>query len=103
MFDEISVGCTPASEDCAQVGSDGYYERAMKECRAYINQLRRVYGEEPDGAKLKIKAFPHDYGSYHEVVCRFNENNEDAAEYAYKLEEGCDVWDDEAKKELGLV
>lgn len=100
MMDELYIGCTPADEECAQVGSSDYTERARKECRAYINQLIREFGEPPEGCRLAIKSNSHDFGTYYSVVCKYNDS-EAAATYAFKCEgEGSGTWDDEARKEL---
>ncbi len=102
MRDYLSIGATPAAESCAQVGSEAYNELSRKECRAYIDQLRREFGPEPVGAELKIKSFPHYLGSYYEVVCYFDDELEDSVTFAYKCEGGATEWDDEARHELGL-
>ena len=101
MRDEISIGSTPASEDCAQVGSEGYYPQARRECRAFIGQLQRQFGPPPEGARLAVKSNAHDFGTYLDVVVRFDDDNPEAVEYAYRCEEhASDVWDAEAKAEL---
>lgn len=82
----IELGSTPADEDCAQVGSENYEERARAECERYIALLRTKFGTEPETARLAIKGFPHDFGRYYEVVCYFDDGNEVATEYAYLLE-----------------
>jgi hypothetical protein len=103
MRDWLSIGATPPSEDCAQVGSDGYMERARHECRAYIDLLRRSLGEEPDGAVLRIRSDQHDFGTYLTVVCYFEDGNEAAIDYALRCEsKGPEEWDDAARKELGI-
>jgi hypothetical protein len=103
MRDYLNIGSSPASEDCAQVGSDGYHKKAKKECGVFIGQIRRELGPEPPGASLSIKSFPHDFGNYMEVVCYFDDESEAAREYAFKCEAECpDMWDEEAKKELGM-
>lgn len=90
----IELGSAPANEDCVQVGSEDYAERAAKECREYIGLIRRFCGVEPDGAVLKIKAFPHDFGAYYEVVCWYDEDNEEAGNYAWRVEkEAPTTWD----------
>jgi hypothetical protein len=104
MLDYISIGSTPSGETCAQVGSEDYDNRSRKECRAFVNQLRRVFGEEVCSAQLKIKSFPHDFGSYREVICYFSDTDDDGMEYAFKLENECpEYWDEQAKEELQLV
>ena len=103
MQEIIEIGTTPYEEECAQVGQDGYRAQAQKECAAYRSQLRRVFGEEPDGARLKIKGNSHDFGTYFEVACYFDPENEAAATYAYRCEaEAPAQWDDAARMELGL-
>ena len=102
-MDFVNIGAVPNGEDCVQVGDENYTEKSRKECRAYINQLRRVYGEEPFGARLKIKSFRHDFGSYMEVVCEFHEEQKEAIDYAFNCENGVEYWDEEARKELQLI
>lgn len=109
MREYLEIGATPCEENCAQVGSPDYTERARKECKAYINQLWRFIkkekGLDPDAAptsfNLVVRSQPHDFGSYYEVAARYDDINADAADLAYFLEsEGPTTWDDEAKKEL---
>jgi hypothetical protein len=101
MNDFIDVGSSPPGEDCAQVGSDGYHARARRECRAYIAQLRRVFGDEPDGAHLSIKSNPHDFGSYLSVICYFDERFPASVQYAFRCEsESPEQWDTQARQEL---
>lgn len=101
--DYLSIGPTPAEEDCAQVGSDSYHTKARKECEAFRKQMLRLMGEPPAGACLRVKTFPHDFGSYLELCCVFREDNEEATSYAYRCEEASPArWDAEARKELGL-
>jgi len=100
-MDYIEIGSSPCDEDCAQLGSDNYYEQSHKECKAFINQLRRQFGDEPDGAKLRIKSNNHDFGTYYEVVCYFEEDNKKAIDYALKCEGKTPAnWDEEALIEL---
>lgn len=106
----IEIGSTPCEEECAQVGTDDYSVRARKECKAYINQLRRfIVSKGFDNVtieskiRLLIKSNSHDFGTYHEVACRFDESNEEACNIAYMLEgNGPTRWDALARAELGL-
>jgi len=98
-------GTTPPEESCAQVGSRDYdyLDRARREARAYIGLLRRIFGDEPDGARLGIKSHPHDFGTYLTVVCFFHPDTEAAANYASRCEaEGPQEWDEQARQELNL-
>ena len=102
--DYVSIGSSPAEESCAQVGSDNYSELSRKECNAFVKQLIRQFGQPPEGARFTVKSFPHDFGSYKEVCVVYADHIEEAAEFAYKVEnESPAQWDDEAKAELGLV
>ena len=101
--DYMELGPTPLEESCAQVGADNYFEQARKECRAYIAQLRRVFGAEPEGARLVIRGNSHDFGTYYEVAVKYDCDDEKATRYAFKLEaEQPATWDAEAKAELGI-
>jgi hypothetical protein len=84
--DMIYIGPTPPAEDCQQVGINYNPVRARRECQLYIRALRKVLGNEPEGARLSIKSEQHDFGSYLEVVCYFDCENEKAVDYAYACE-----------------
>jgi hypothetical protein len=95
MRDLTYCGSSPPDEACAQVGADGYEAQARAECAAWRDALRKAHGQEPEGARLAIKSQPHDFGSYLEVVCYFDPENEAAADYAYRCEgEGPATWDE---------
>jgi hypothetical protein len=101
MRDHISLGATPGDETCAQVGSPDYAARARAEGRAYVNQLVRKFGPPPEGASLRQKGFPHDYGTYYEVVVSFDDALPEAVAYAFKVEGDLPGhWDRAAKDEL---
>lgn len=84
--DYVTVGSTPAEEDCAQVGSPGYDLVARDECRRFVELLRKTFGPEPEGARLAVKAFSHDFGTYHEVVCYYDPTMEESVAYAFRCE-----------------
>lgn len=103
MLDSMNIGASPVEEDCAQVGSNDYYERSRKECRAFAGQLLRQFGEPPPLARLTVKRFPHNFGEYREVCVVFDDEDKEGLEYALKLERNTPMkWDAEARKELGL-
>jgi len=101
-MDHLDLGSAPSDEDCAQIGVDDNYElRAKRECRALVNQLKRICGVPPAGARFRIMANPHDFGTYYSVVIDFDPNDEDAVAYAYRCdEESPDQWDLAARCEL---
>lgn len=86
MKDYLTLGPNPADEECVQVGNPDYYKLAKAECQRYIELIRNIIGPEPFGAALIIKSFPHDFGSYMEVCCVYDDEIEEATEYAYKCE-----------------
>lgn len=93
MKDYVEIGASPSDEECAQIGEDNYYSKAKEECTRYIALLRKQFGKEPQGAKLAIKSFAHDFGSYMEVVCYFDKAFPDSVEYAFRCEgEAPETW-----------
>jgi hypothetical protein len=103
MRDWIDIGSSPPGEPCAQLGEAGYWEQAKREGRAYIALLRRSLGEEPTGARLSVRSNPHDFGTYLSVVCYFDTDSKEAADYALRCEsQGPEYWDELARKELDL-
>lgn len=111
-MEHIYIGPVPCEEACAQVGDPNYYEKAKPECKAFIRQLWRTIEKEkgltsdsaPDSFCLTIKSEQHDFGLYHEVVAKFDENDETAMELAYWVESNTPMnWDAQAKRELGLT
>ena len=85
-YDEMGIGPTPCDEKCAQVGEENYHERAREESRRFIELIRKKLGPEPPGARLTITSNPHDFGTYLDVVCRFQEGDEEALAYALLCE-----------------
>jgi len=91
--DYITIGSTPANEECFPVGHA--FSRA--ETRIYRDQLRREFPT----ADLRVKAFPHDFGTYHEVVAYYDNEDEQSIETAYAVEVNANsCWDSIARKEL---
>lgn len=82
----LDIGPCPCDEDCAQVGDPDYDRKAHRECLHYIDAIRIKLGREPIGAKLVVVRHRHDFGLYHEVACRYDNNVEAAIEYAFKAE-----------------
>ena len=64
MRDYVSIGSAPSDEDCVAVGSEDYYKKARAECQRFIEVIRKKLGPEPSGARLVVKSFPHDFGTY---------------------------------------
>lgn len=85
MREYIEIGSTPCEEKCQQVPYEDP-ELARLESLMFIKAIRIKLGKEPDGAQLKIKGFPHDFGTYHEVVCYYDEDMPESVDYAFKCE-----------------
>ncbi len=86
MLDYIEIGATPCEEECEQVGSPDYARRAREECKRFAGVIRQKLGPEPDGARLAIKSFSHDFGSYYELVCCYDSETPEAVAYAFACE-----------------
>lgn len=92
------MGPGPVDEDVAQVGQSDYEERSYQECKIFLRQLVRQFGD----GDLKIKSFPHDFGSYREVVVYYDPSDEESTNFAFRLEKETPLlWDDISRKELG--
>jgi len=82
----IELGPTPWDESCLQVGSDEYQMGWRDEANRYIDQLKKLFGNKLVGSmRFGIKKFPHDFGTYHDVVIFYN--NIDEEEIALEIEE----------------
>jgi len=93
--DFIELGPTPPEEESAQVGEDDYRKKAIAECRRYIGLIRQKLGSEPEGARLKIKSYPHDFGTYYEVACEYDDSKPVSVDYAFACEsQGPQTWND---------
>lgn len=97
MRDYMSIASAPYEEECVQVNPKEDYLPAMRaECQRFMELIRKKLGPESEGAHLAIKSFPHDFGTYLEVVCYYDDENEEAARYAYRCEtEAPRTWDDD--------
>ncbi len=104
----VSLGSSPWGETCVQVGQQDYATRAMRECEAFRAQLVRVYlaafgSALPNGAAVKVMQCPHDFGTYFEVHGVFEDTDTEAGDAVMWLEDNSpEVWDGEARQELGF-
>lgn len=106
MREYLELGPTPCSEDCAQLGTDGFQERVRREAAVYVRQLKRIVGSMgepvPESFSLGIRSFSHDFGSYVEVVAYYSD--EASAHLAFELEANIpEWWDEQARAELGTL
>ena len=93
------IGQVPPEETCVQVGTIGYEEKAQLECERYIRKLREFFGEEPENTQLRVKGFPHDFGTYYEVICYYDPDNKSSINYAFKCEgHGPKTWIEQPRR-----
>lgn len=85
MIEYFELGPTPCDEDCAQVGSDNFHARAMSECQRYKALLEKQFPPIA-GTRFAIKGFPHDFGTYYEVVIKFDPTQDSAVAFAHNVE-----------------
>jgi hypothetical protein len=82
----ITLRPAPADEPCAVIGDSGYAQIAFSECGRYIDLLRRSFGLEPDGARLRIRRSATDFDPYIDVVVEYDDRNAAARRYAIRCE-----------------
>lgn len=99
--EHLELSCTPIEEPCIQVRRDYYYTDAMKrECNIFKRQLERIFPS-PPGCCFKINSYPHDFGTYCEVVAVFDGSDDDSCNWAYNAETNLPLlWDEVAREEL---
>lgn len=90
MRDYLTLGPVPADEDCQQIGSPEYdYDKDTADLRRYKAMLEQRW---PEG-RFAIKSFPHDFGTYREVVVYFDTEEEDPL--AFEVEANLpQMWDE---------
>jgi hypothetical protein len=100
--DYLSLGSTPAGENCQQLGPNYNPVKARMELTAYIDQLKRQFPDyEEKGIYFRSKSFPHDFGTYTEVVVWFDDLSDTSCSAAFDVENNTpEFWDEEAKKFL---
>ena len=75
----------------AQVGRDDYHEKQEFEKKFLMAHIEEKFGKEPKGSHLHWKAFPHDFGTYHELVFYYTKWTDTVNNWIDKLQ-GLD-WD----------
>jgi hypothetical protein len=101
MENFIYLMCTtPWEERCAQIIDDNYCDNARIEAKVYLSQLLRTLGEVPHGTFFKNIWCRHEFGQYLDIQFHYNDQEQQHAIYADKLERGVEKWDELARKEL---
>lgn len=102
MKDYMNIGSTPISENCQQVGSATYATMGVPECQIFARQLARAFPlAKPEGCQFVVKAFQHDFGTYHEVVTTYDDEIQEQIDFALMVESYTpEYWDETAIAEL---
>jgi hypothetical protein len=108
MRDYLTLGPTPADEECAQLGAPEYAARARAECARFIALLGRKFSPPPPGVEFRILPQRHDFGTYYEAAVHFDAADAAQIAYAYAVEENLPRhWEDSApvdwQREAGLA
>lgn len=92
----IYLDSCPVEEEAAQTIDPDFARKNKAECLAFIQAIKRVCGQPPEGVSIRIKEETgHDFGPYRVVVVRFDSSNQAAAEYAYHVEDNAPArWSD---------
>jgi hypothetical protein len=109
--DYINIACSPLDEEYLQVGSTSE-ENLINEVRRFLEMLipycRNSGVPEHLISNLSIKSFHHVVGRYWEVICCFNDDENDAdneeVQFAYWLERNTPLkWTDIKASENFIV
>lgn len=93
MPQTLTIGPCPAEEEPAQLRQTPDFARLNRlEVDCYQAAIIAVYGAPPNGAAFKHEASDHDFGRYVELAIQFDERDDAAADYAYRVEEGLARW-----------
>jgi len=105
MRDYLTLGTTPYEEDCVQViTGEAYHEMMKKEAAVYRDYLMRLFPEPPKDTYFSFMMFSHDFGTYWEVVCWYDAEDETALDFSFEVENTLPAkWDEEARKELDEI
>ena len=91
----IPIGIAPTDEECAQTGIHArYQDLQLLECRVYRAAIIARYGPPPSGARLRVRTWQHDFGTYKELCIELEDGNEAAAEWANRAQGGIGRWSD---------
>ncbi|HNU12559.1 MAG TPA: hypothetical protein PKJ45_14530 [Rubrivivax sp.] len=103
-MDYIELGPAPAEESCAQVGDEDYEAESRRECLTYVRQIYRTFPVPPGvNARFLVRSFPHDFGTYREVVVEYQATRE-ALDFVLRVENNVPTqWDAIARYELAWL
>ena len=89
----LTIGACPAEEEPAQLGISPDFARLNRlEVACYQAALIACYGPPPPSVEFKREASDHDFGRYVELAIRFDDQDETATDYAFRVEDGIGRW-----------
>ena len=66
-----------------------------------MHQLERAFPNPPAGCHLAIKSCDHEFGTYKEVICYYDDESDESTKYAYNMENNTpENWDAAAVEEM---
>lgn len=96
-MERLELGSSPNGEECVQVSRNADYMPQMREeCKRFKAMLEARFPI-PDGVRawFAIVSNPHDFGSYLEVVVKYDEDDDESSNFAYYVEGNLpETWDD---------
>lgn len=104
MLESLELCSVPLDEECQQVGMPTFSRQKetleLQACKAQIERENKQLFDTRN-IRLSVKSNPHDFGTYRELVLKFNDEDEDACDAAYRIE-AClpEKWDEESIKFL---
>lgn len=94
-METIHIGPVPSLERCASVGDADFEKVSRQECWTFRRMMERHFPV-PEGmdARFAVRSFPHEFGSYREVVVDYEPSDEKALAFALHCEHHTpDQWD----------
>lgn len=100
----VEIASAPHEEQCAQFGSENYYDQVKVECHIFGQQIARLYGTPPDGCQITTHRSNYDGDSLYEVAVKYDDTVEACVDYAFSVENDekrvLSKWDEQARMDL---
>jgi len=100
MIDFLELGPVPADEESLQVGTPQYIKYWPAEADRYRLLLTERFKDilEHVDVHIHVRNFPHDFGTYHELIVLYDDSVEGEVEAAIFIENNLPLtWDDKKK------
>ena len=86
MKDFVYLGNCPADEDPAQSIEPDYEVKARIEVARYKRLVMSKFKDIPAEVSFKIRKEQHDFAPLYELVAEFDDDDEEACDFAFALE-----------------